>query len=143
MALPLTPSPELAVPVDAQERAVRTRRLLRLLLRNRKATVGALIVLLLGFVAAFPGLVAPDDPQATLYTPNAGPSAGHLLGTTMLGQDVFSQLVWGTRLTLAVTLLVSVIATFLSMIVGVTAAYVGGITDRVLTVITDVFLILP
>ncbi len=61
----------------------------------------------------------------------------------MLGQDVFSQLVWSTRLTLMVTLIVTAIATFLSTIIGVTSAYVGGITDRVLTVFIDVFLILP
>ncbi|HEY2201472.1 MAG TPA: ABC transporter permease, partial [Solirubrobacteraceae bacterium] len=72
-----------------------------------------------------------------------GPSAAHLLGTPSLGQDVFSQLIWSTRLTLEVTLLVSAIATFLSMIIGVTSAYVGGVTDRVLTVVIDVFLILP
>jgi peptide/nickel transport system permease protein len=105
--------------------------------------VGAVILLVLVFVAIFPGLIAPDDPQATAYLPNEGPSSAHLLGTTQLGQDVFSQLIWSTRLTLWVTVVVSVIATFISMIIGVTAAYVGGVTDRVLTVITDVFLILP
>ena len=110
---------------------------------NRKATVGAAILLLIIFVAVFPGLIAPDSPSAAVYAQNAGPSSAHLLGTTQLGQDVFSQLVWSTRQTLFVTLLVSVIATFMSMIVGVTAAYVGGLTDRVLTVIIDVFLILP
>ena len=56
---------------------------------------------------------------------------------------MFSQLIWGTRLTLIVTLVVSAIATFISMIIGVTAAYVGGVTDRVLSVVIDVFLILP
>ncbi len=85
-------------------------------------------------MAAFPGLIAPDDPQAAAYAQNAGPSSAHLLGTTQLGQDVFSQLIWGTRLTLLVTLIVSAIATFLSMIIGVTAAYIGGVTDRVLMV---------
>ncbi len=119
------------------------RRFIRAVLRNRKAVVGALILLVMAFVAAFPGLIAPDDPQATIYPPNLGPSSTHLLGTTQIGQDVFSQLIWSTRLTLLVTLIVSVIATFVSMIVGVTAAYVGGVTDRVLTTIIDVFLILP
>jgi peptide/nickel transport system permease protein len=119
------------------------RRFIRAVLRNRKAVVGALILLMMAFVAAFPGLIAPDDPQATIYPPNLGPSSAHLLGTTQIGQDVFSQLIWSTRLTLVVTLIVSVIATLLSMIVGVTAAYVGGVTDRVLTTIIDVFLILP
>ena len=119
------------------------RRFLRAVLGNRKATAGAVILLVMAFVAAFPGLIAPDDPQATAYPPDLGPSAHHLLGTTQIGQDVFSQLIWSTRLTLIVTLIVSVIATLMSMIVGVTAAYAGGVTDRVLTLITDVFLILP
>jgi peptide/nickel transport system permease protein len=118
-------------------------RFMRAVLRNRKAAVGAVILLGMAFVAAFPGLIAPDDPQAAIYAQNAGPSSAHLLGTTMLGQDVFSQLIWSTRLTLLVTLIVTAIATFLSTIIGVTSAYVGGVTDRVLTVIVDVFLILP
>ena len=119
------------------------RRFIRAVLGNRKAAAGALILLVIAFVAAFPGVIAPDDPQATIYPANLLPSPTHLLGTTQIGQDVFSQLIWSTRLTLVVTLIVSVIATLISMIVGVTAAYVGGVTDRVLTVTTDVFLILP
>ena len=129
-------------PPDAQ--ATRTpRRFVRAVLGNRKATAGALILLLVCFVAAFPGLIAPDSPQASIYGPNLLPSSKHLLGTTQIGQDVFSQLIWSTRQTLLVTLIVSAIATFISMIIGVTAAYVGGATDRVLTLVTDVFLILP
>ncbi|HEY2655167.1 MAG TPA: hypothetical protein VGI55_05220, partial [Solirubrobacteraceae bacterium] len=119
------------------------RRFLRAVLGNRKAMVGAVILLVMAFLAAFPGLVAPDDPQAAVYAQNASPSSAHLLGTTQLGQDVFSQLIWSTRLTLIVTLIVTAIATFLSTIIGVTSAYVGGVTDRVLTVFIDVFLILP
>jgi peptide/nickel transport system permease protein len=119
------------------------RRFLRRVLRNRKATVGALILLLMCFVAAFPGLLAPYDPQASAFAPNLLPSSKHLLGTTQIGQDVLSQLIWSTRQTLVVTLVVSAIATFISLIVGVTAAYIGGVTDRVLTIVTDVFLILP
>ena len=119
------------------------RRFIRAVLRNRKAVAGAVILLVMAFLAAFPGLIAPDDPQAAVYSPNLGPSSAHLLGTTQLGQDVFSQLIWSTRLTLWVTLLVSAVATFFSMIIGVTAAYAGGVTDRVLTVVIDVFLIIP
>jgi peptide/nickel transport system permease protein len=118
-------------------------RFFRAVLRNRKATAGALILLLIVFVAAFPGLIAHADPQATSFAANAGASSAHLLGTTNVGQDVFSQVIHSTRLTLMVTLIVSAIATFISTIVGVTAAYFGGVVDRVLTVIIDVFLILP
>jgi peptide/nickel transport system permease protein len=129
-------------PPETEERA-EPRRFVRAVLGNRKTIVGAVILLVMVFVAVFPGLIAPYDPQATLFKPNLGPSSAHLLGTTQLGQDVFSQLIWGTRLTLWVTVVVSVIATFISMIIGVTAAYIGGVTDRVLTVVTDVFLIIP
>lgn len=132
-----------AEPPDVGAGTYRSRRLLRAVLSSRKAVVGGLILLLVVFVAVFPGVVANHDPQASLYLPNQGASSSHLLGTTQLGQDVFSQLVWGTRLTLVVTLVVSAIATFISMIIGVTAAYLGGATDRVLTIVTDVFLIIP
>jgi peptide/nickel transport system permease protein len=137
---PTTPIGEAAAEIEVRRPA---RRFLGRVLRNRKATVGALILLVMVFVTLFPGVVAPYDPQATSFLPSLSPSAKHLLGTTSIGQDVFSQLVWSTRLTFIVTLVVSVIATFVSLIVGVTAAYVGGITDRVLTLVTDVFLILP
>ncbi|HET9124424.1 MAG TPA: ABC transporter permease [Solirubrobacteraceae bacterium] len=118
-------------------------RFLRAVLSNRKAVVGTVILLVMAFAAAFPSVIAPHSPSAAVYGQNSLPSGAHLLGTTQLGQDVFSQLVYSTRLTFIVTLVVSAIATLISMIVGVSAAYLGGITDRVLTVITDVFLILP
>jgi oligopeptide/dipeptide ABC transporter ATP-binding protein len=66
-----------------------------------------------------------------------------LLGTTAQGQDVFSQLVWGTRLSLVIALAVGALATALSVLVGVSAAYLGGISDGVLSLITDVILVLP
>ncbi|HET8586702.1 MAG TPA: ABC transporter permease [Candidatus Limnocylindria bacterium] len=137
--------PDIAVtdaPITA-ESSLAQRRFLRAVLGNRKATVGVLILLVMAFVVAFPGLIAHDDPHAAAYAQSAGPSSAHLLGTTQLGQDVFSQLIWSTRLTLLITLLVTAIATFLSTIIGVTSAYLGGITDRALTVVVDVFLILP
>lgn len=139
-----SPGPELELPqpTTGGGRAAGAR-LARAVLRSPKATAGIAILLLMAFVAAFPGLIAPDSPSAAIYAQNAGPSGAHLLGTTQLGQDVFSQLIWSTRQTLIVTLIVSCVATFLSMIVGVTAAYVGGLTDRILTLIIDVFLILP
>ena len=137
-------TPDIALTDDTVQRErAPGQRFLRAVLGNRKATVGAVILLIVAFVAAFPGLIAPDQPQTTGYAASLGPSSAHLLGTTSIGQDVFSQLIYGTRLTLLVTLIVSAIATFISMMIGVTAAYLGGIVDRVLTVITDVFLIIP
>src|SRR5262252_4168121 len=71
------------------------------------------------------------------------PDAAHLLGTTQSGQDVLSQLLVGIRLTLELALSVGVIATVLSVVVGVAAAYLGGIWDEVLSLATNVFLVIP
>jgi peptide/nickel transport system permease protein len=94
-------------------------------------------------VAVFPQLFTNIDPQAAIYDQQAGPSAQHLLGTTQVGEDVFAQLIWGTRLTLLITVIVSLAATVISVLIGVTAAYVGGMADRSLSLLTDVFLVLP
>jgi oligopeptide/dipeptide ABC transporter ATP-binding protein len=116
----------------------------RAISRNRKAVAG--VVLLLAFVvlAIFPGQIAPDDPTAEIYTPALAPSwHHHLLGTTAYGQDIFSQLIWGTRLSLVIALAAGALATALAVLIGVSSAYLGGIADGVLSLITDVILVLP
>ena len=139
----ISAEPAVVVAAVAPRRGSSLGRFAQAVLRNRKATAGLVILLVLAFAAAFPGLIAHDDPNAAIYDQDLGPSAQHLLGTTQLGQDVFAQLIYGTRLTLIITVVVSAIATLISMVVGVTSAYVGGFTDRTLSLITDVFLILP
>jgi peptide/nickel transport system permease protein len=71
------------------------------------------------------------------------PGAAHLLGTTQSGQDVLSQLLVGIRLTLELAVIVGVVATALSVIVGVTAAFLGGVWDEVLSLVSNVFLVIP
>jgi oligopeptide/dipeptide ABC transporter ATP-binding protein len=115
----------------------------RAISRNRKALVGVLLLLVFVVLAIFPGQIAPDDPTAQIYQPALGPSWHHLLGTTGRGEDVFSQLVWGTRLSLVIALAVGALATALSVLIGVSSAYLGGIADGILSLITDVILVLP
>ncbi len=144
MAIPaITSDVVLVGPVASTRPQSRLGRFGRAILGNRKATAGVVILLIITLVTIFPGVIAHDDPQAAVYAQDAGASWQHLLGTTQLGQDVFAQLIWGTRLTFIITVVVSAIATVISMVIGVTAAYVGGITDRALSLLTDVFLILP
>ena len=64
---------------------------------NRKATAGTVLLAIFLFAALFPGLIAKDDPAADAYQPKLGLSTAHLLGTTAQGQDMWAQLVWGTR----------------------------------------------
>jgi peptide/nickel transport system permease protein len=117
--------------------------LLRAISSNRKATAGFVILAVFCFLAAFPGLVAHDNPQAEIYTPTLGPSGAHLLGTTAYGQDLFAQLIYSTRESLLIALAAGLLATVLSVIVGVTAAYLGGLVDNVLSLVTDIFLVIP
>ena len=120
-----------------------TRRLTRAILRNRKATVGLGLLAVIVFVAAFPALIAPGDPHAAVFGQQEGLSVNHLLGTTQIGEDVFTQLVWGTRVTLIITVVVGLLATVIAVAIGVSAAYLGGAADQSLSLLTDVFLIIP
>jgi peptide/nickel transport system permease protein len=113
------------------------------LLRNRKALLGFLILAAFIVMALFAPMIAPYDPTSTDFLPTIPPSGAHLLGTTSLGEDIFSQLVWGSRETLVIGALAGFIATFLAVIIGVSAAYLGGIVDNILSAFTDIFLVIP
>ncbi len=110
---------------------------------NRKALAGLTLLLLFVVLSAFPGQIAPDDPQAEIFRPGLHASWHHLLGTTSYGQDVFSQVVWGTRQSLLIAFAVGGLATVIAVLVGVSAAYLGGVADGVLSLITDVILVIP
>jgi oligopeptide/dipeptide ABC transporter ATP-binding protein len=115
----------------------------RAISRNKKAVAGVFILLVFTVVATFPGQIAPYDGQAEIFRPALQPSWHHLLGTTAYGQDIFSQLVEGTRLSLVIALAVGALATVLAVLVGVSAGYLGGSTDGFLSLVTDVILVLP
>ncbi len=110
---------------------------------NRKAAAGAVLLLAFVVLTAIPGVIAPDNPNAEIFPRALGPSAHHLLGTTSYGQDVFSQLIWSTRESLLIAVIAGLFATVLSVLIGVSAAYLGGFTDQVLSLFTDVFLVIP
>jgi peptide/nickel transport system permease protein len=136
-------------PLEEVEPARRRRRgrpggnLWRAIRHNHKATAGALLLLLFLVLAIFPGEIAPYSYASTAFHPALQPSAAHWLGTTALGQDIFSQLVYGTRESLIIAVAVGGLSTVISVIVGVSAAYLRGIADGVLSLITDVLLVIP
>jgi peptide/nickel transport system permease protein len=113
-------------------------------LRNRKALTGLILFLIFVVLAAVPRLfTSVTDPNRLAFAPALPPSGDHLLGTTALGQDIWAQLVYGTRQSLVIALVAGFFATVLSVLVGVSAAYLGGIADEILSMITNVFLIIP
>jgi ABC-type dipeptide/oligopeptide/nickel transport system ATPase component/ABC-type dipeptide/oligopeptide/nickel transport system permease subunit len=115
---------------------------LRALLANRKAAFGAAVVAAFALTA----LVGPaivSDPRAFVSVPHEAPSWAHWLGTTGQGQDVLAQTVAGARTTLLVGFGVGAFVTIVGAFIGITAAVLGGRADAVLSVLTNVFLVIP
>ncbi len=110
---------------------------------NRKATAGTVLLAVFILVSLFPGVIARDSPTADAYTPRLGLSGAHLLGTTAYGQDMFAQLVWGTRNVMIIAFTAGLATTAIAVLVGVAAAYLGGLWDASLSVLTDVLLVIP
>jgi len=110
---------------------------------NRKATAGTILLGIFILVALFPGVIAHDSPTLDAYRPHLGLSSAHLLGTTAYGQDMWAQLVWGTRNVLEIAFVVGLAATAIAVLVGIAAAYLGGLWDGSLSVVTDVLLVIP
>jgi peptide/nickel transport system permease protein len=111
--------------------------------RSKWVTVGLVIIGIFVFLAIFGSTLAPYDPSALSSDVLGPPSAAHLLGTTQTGQDVLSQLLVGTQSTLLIGFLTGVIATALSVIVGVSAGYYAGSGGEGLSLLSNIFLVIP
>ena len=94
---------------------------------NRKATVGTVLLALFILVALFPGVIAHDNPSLDAYKPHLGVSTAHLLGTTAYGQDMFAQLVWGTRNVMIIAFTVGLATTGIAVLVGVAGRSQGRV----------------
>lgn len=103
---------------------------------------GAMCALLVAAAVLAPAL-APFDPRAISGASLQGPSARHLLGTNDVGQDVLSQVLWGSRRSLSVAVGAGLLATVLGVVVGMGAALLGGMVDAVAMRVVDIFLALP
>lgn len=113
------------------------------MLRNRKAAFGLFVIVSFITIAILAPVISPGDPQNFVDRPHLAPSRAHWFGTTGRGQDVFDQTVWGARQTLEVGLIVGLTVTLVGIVIGMSAGYFGGRIDDVLSVIMNVFLIIP
>jgi peptide/nickel transport system permease protein len=123
--------------------AVKARRRRFRFMANKKAAIGLTVLGIYILFAIIGPWVAPYDPSAQSNDLVAPPSTAHWFGTTHLGQDVLSQVLVGTRGVMVVGLSAAIIATILSVLVGVTAGYLGGAWDDVLSALSNVFLVIP
>jgi peptide/nickel transport system permease protein len=110
---------------------------------NRRAMIGASILAAFIVMALFAPLIVPYAPTATRFTPNLSPSGHHWLGTTINGNDILSQVIWGARASLFVGFVCATLISLIQLVMGVFAGYVGGFIDTVASAITNVFLVLP
>lgn len=117
----------------------------RILFSNPRARIGLTIISFFVFIAIFGPLIWHGDPLAADYTglPQQGPSARHWLGTDQQSHDIFRQLVYGTRPTLILGFSIGALATAVAVVIGMTAGYFGGLVDDVLSLLTNVFLVIP
>ena len=112
--------------------------------RNTTAMIGFSIIVLLVLVAMFAPFLATHDPFAQdLTTRLQPPSAANWFGTDELGRDIYSRIVYGSRITLYIAFLAALIAAPVGLLVGTVAGYAGGWVDVVLMRVVDIFLSFP
>jgi peptide/nickel transport system permease protein len=112
--------------------------------RNPLAVSGLLIVFALVLMAVLAPWLTSHSPYDQLLTARLlPPSAEHWFGTDELGRDILARIIYGSRITLLIIFLVSVIILPVGLIIGTAAGYFGGILDTVLMRITDIFLAFP
>ena len=112
--------------------------------RNRLATVGAVMVLILFLVAVLAPLIATHDPVKQNYREMLqGPSAAHYFGTDKFGRDIFSRVVWGCQRAMTIAVLAVVMGTLLGVPVGVISGYYGGKLDAIIMRVSDAWFAFP
>ncbi|MFN2517518.1 MAG: ABC transporter permease, partial [Jatrophihabitantaceae bacterium] len=118
-------------------------RALRTLWSNGKARIGLVILALIILVAVLAPVLAPHSPSATSFRPYLNPNATNWFGTTGNGQDVFSQMIYGARVSLLVGLAAGLAATLVAVTIGLVAGYRPGPIDELLSFLTNLALVIP
>jgi peptide/nickel transport system permease protein len=113
------------------------------LFHNRKAVAGIAILALFMLVAIFAPLIARGDPMDFVGIPHRRPTSEYWFGTGGQGQNVFAMVIHGARVTLTVSFLVGLLTTLIGVMIGMAAGYFGGSVDDLLSLLTNLFLIIP
>lgn len=141
-----TPQQENISPPQPNRVGERIRNIVRSITSNPKIAFGLGIIIFFALIAIFAPLLTPYGPEARAVTgahPAIPPSWAHPLGTTDTGQDMFAQIVYGARVTLAIAFMATIGSTALQVFFGLASAYFGGLIDDILSLIINVFLVLP
>lgn len=132
-----------AEPFLKEERASRLWRAWKLVQANPLGVFGAALILLLIIAGVFAPAIARYPINQFAGTPNQAPNATHLFGTDKLGQDIFSRVVYGARISLKVGFFSVGLASAIGMAIGIFSGYLGGIVDTVIQRIVDTAIAFP
>ncbi len=111
--------------------------------RSRSGLLGLALLFFFVFTAIFAPFLAPYDPYMRVDRPLKPPSPRYILGTNDIGQDIFSEMIFGTRVSLIIGFAAAFFTVIIGTLVGVVAGFLGGAVDEVLMRFTDVVMILP
>jgi peptide/nickel transport system permease protein/oligopeptide transport system permease protein len=112
--------------------------------KNKLAMLGLAIVILLILIAIFAPLVSPYDPIIRVKTDSSlGPSVNHFFGTDLLGRDIFSRVIYGSRISIEVGVIAVGISVIIGLFFGALSGYFGGISDAVIMRVADIFFAFP
>lgn len=127
--------------VNANETYMQT--VMRRFRAHHLAKISLVILVVVGLAALFAPVVAPYDPDAIVGTFSGAPCKEFILGTDQIGRDVFSRLLYATRISLLVGILATVISTIIGVVLGLIAGYFGGVADMILMRFTDMVMSFP
>lgn len=127
--------------VNANETYMQT--VMRRFRAHHLAKISLVILVVVGLAALFAPVVAPYDPDAIVGTFSGAPCKEFILGTDQIGRDVFSRLLYATRISLLVGILATVISTVIGVVLGMIAGYFGGVADMILMRFTDMVMSFP
>ncbi len=127
--------------VNANETYMQT--VMRRFRAHHLAKISLVILVVVGLAALFAPVVAPYDPDAIVGTFSGAPCKEFILGTDQIGRDVFSRLLYATRISLLVGILATVISTVIGVVLGLIAGYFGGVAGMILMRFTDMVMSFP
>jgi peptide/nickel transport system permease protein len=116
---------------------------IRIIIGNRASLAGFLMLLVFASMAILADLIAPYNPYGRVSLPFQPPSGRHWLGTDDLGRDIFSQMIYSSRLSLIIGFISALVATVIGTMLGILSGYYGGKVDEILMRLTDLWLAFP
>ena len=110
---------------------------------NKWMALGIAIISFFAIMAVLAPVLAPCSPYAMDFRPFLHPSPEHLLGTDNLGRDIYSQLIWASRVSMTIGIVAATIVVLIGFTIGMAAGYKGGLAENLLLSFTDVFILVP